>query len=373
MLALTLTNIRTLVIMENPQSDIFLIAPGVRRSHGKSTLADVAAQAGVTTMTVSRLLREPNSVKPETAERIRQALTATGYTPNKQAGSLASGRSALVAVLIPSVANSIFAETIQGLAETLQPAGLELMLAPSGYSHEREENQLRAMLGWAPAAVVVTGRQHSAGSLQLLRSAREAGTPVIEMWDNEPQTAEFTQIGFNHHQAGQAMARHLLHCGYTDLMFLDSSVVQDYRAHERGLGFVQAAEQAGVEVRLQTAQLGEPMAAGRAMLQGLLQPSRPLAIGFANDHLAVGALLQACDFGLAVPQQLALLGFGDFPIAGQLMGGLSTLAAPRHLIGLECGRSILNSLNIKIRSSETSLEPVCLEPKLMIRHTTKLF
>ncbi|MCF8159126.1 MAG: LacI family DNA-binding transcriptional regulator [Polaromonas sp.] len=356
--------------MENPESDIFTIPPGGRRSHGKVTLAEVAARAGVATMTVSRLLRAPQSVRPGTAERILLALRETGYAPNKQAGSLASGRSAMVAVLIPSVANSIFAETIQGLSDTLQPAGLELMLAPSGYSHDREENQLRALLGWAPAAVVVTGRHHSPGSIQLMRRAREAGTPVIEMWDKHPETAEFTQIGFNHHEVGQVMARHLLDCGYDDLIFLDSGVVQDYRAHERGQGFLQAARQAGAKVRIVTAASIEPMAAGRLAIQGMTASQRPRAIAFANDHLAVGALLQALDMQIELPQQLALLGFGDFPIASQLGGGLSTLAVPRQQIGQECGRSILSALNLPMPDDETRPAPMPLEPRLVIRQTT---
>lgn len=358
--------------MENPQSDIFMTPPGSRRSHGKVTLSEVAAHAGVTPMTVSRLLRAPNSVRPETAERIRLALTETGYAPNKQAGSLASGRSAMVAVLIPSVANSIFAETIQGLSDTLQPAGLELMLAPSGYSHEREEDQLRALLGWAPAALVVTGRHHSPGSIKLMRRARDAGTPVIEMWDQHPETAEFTQVGFNHHEVGQVMARHLLDCGYDDLMFLDSGVVQDYRAHERGQGFLQAARQAGAKVRITTAASIERMAAGRQALAAMVPSRRPRAIACANDHLAVGVLLQAQDMQIELPTPLALLGFGDFPIAGQLGGGLSTLDVPRHQIGQECGRSILAALHLPMPNDEARLAPRSQEPRLVIRRTTRL-
>lgn len=356
--------------MENPQFNHLDAASMGRRSHGKVRLADVAAQAGVTPMTVSRLLREPHSVKPATAERIRLALSETGYTPNKQAGSLASGRSALVVVLIPSVANSIFAETIQGLSDTLQPAGLELMLAPSGYSHEREESQLRALLGWAPAAVLVTGRHHSPGSAALLRRARDEGTPVVEMWDQQPGTTEFTQIGFNHYQAGQAMACHLLDCGYDNLMFIDSGVLQDYRAHERAAGFVACARLAGAQVRLQSAAPMEPMAAGRAALQALQPKHLPQALAFANDHLAVGAWLQAQQDKLKLPGQLALLGFGDFPIAAQLPGGLSTLAAPRHAIGQACGQHILNHLNIKTVPPNEPPAALDLAPTLVMRGTT---
>jgi LacI family transcriptional regulator, gluconate utilization system Gnt-I transcriptional repressor len=132
-----------------------------RRGHGRTTLADVAAAAGVTAITVSRYLREPYRVAPDTAAGVAAALRATGYLPNKQAGvlaSAASGSARMVAALIPSIANSIFAETVQGLADALQGSGCELLLAATGYSVEREEEQLRALLGWFPSALVVTGR-----------------------------------------------------------------------------------------------------------------------------------------------------------------------------------------------------------------------
>ena len=145
-------------------------APRQRRGHGRVTLRDVAAAAGVTAITVSRYLRQPGVVAPATADAIQAALSATGYVPNKQAGVLASGRGSIVAALVPNLAHSIFAETLQGLSRKLEAAGLELLVAATGYSLEREEAQIRALLGWAPRALVVTGRHHTPGALKLLRA-----------------------------------------------------------------------------------------------------------------------------------------------------------------------------------------------------------
>ena len=99
-----------------------------RRGHGRVTLQHVAQAAGVTSITVSRYLREPGVVAADTAERVRRALSATGYVPNKQAGLLASGVSNIVAVLLPNLANSIFAETAEGLSAGLQAGGCELLI-----------------------------------------------------------------------------------------------------------------------------------------------------------------------------------------------------------------------------------------------------
>ena len=319
-----------------------------RRGHGRVTLRDVAEQAGVTSITVSRFLRQPGLVAEDTAQRIRAALADTAYVPNKQAGHLASGHSRMVAALIPNIANSIFAETVQGLSDTLQTAGYELLLAPTGYSLEREEEQIRAVLGWFPAALVVTGRHHTPGSLALLAEARAARTPVIEIWDLHPDRGpvELAQVGFSHDAVGRAMAAHLLHLGHRRLAYVDSGVAEDYRAHERGAGFVAAAEAAGVPVQWLRAPLGDAFDAGRQALRDLRQAGqRPAsAAAFANDHLACGALLEAAQLGLKVPGQLAVLGFGDFPIGRQMSPSLSTVSPPRYDIGREAGRGLLAAL-----------------------------
>lgn len=322
-----------------------------RPGHGRITLQDVAAAAGVTAITVSRYLREPAVVAADTAERIRAALAQTGYVPNKQAGLLASGVSNIVAALLPNLANSIFAETAQGLSDGLQAAGFELLIASTDYSLAREEHQLRALLGWNPAAVVVTGRRHAPGALTMLANIQAMGTPVIEIWDHHPpapgsQRNIFTQIGFNHDQVGQAMARHLLEAGHRRLAYVDSGVAEDYRAHERGLAFARTVAEAGGQVTVLAAPAGEAFDAGRQMLAELLRADRAgvTAAAFANDHLACGALLEAADREVQVPQRLALLGFGDFAIARQLTPGLSSVRLPRHDIGREAAASLLNAL-----------------------------
>jgi LacI family transcriptional regulator, gluconate utilization system Gnt-I transcriptional repressor len=357
-----------------------------RRGHGRATLRDVALAAGVTSITVSRFLREPDRVAPGTAKRIRQALVDTGYVPNKQAGLLASGVSNIVAALLPNLTNSIFAETVQGLSDTLQAAHHELLIGSTGYSLEREEEQLRALLGWHPAAVVVTGRRHSPGATAMLAAARDTGTPVIEIWDCHPSapglptaaTAErFTRIGFNHADVGRAMAQHLLDAGHRRLAYVNSGVTEDYRALERGLAFQAHARAAGAHVTVLQAPAGDPFDAGRAMLTPLLvtpsdsaavdktatalndlvhagtatgaaaRPARDAPItaaAFANDHLATGALLEATRRNIAVPQRLALLGFGDFTLARQLVPALSSVALPRYEIGVTAARALLAAL-----------------------------
>ena len=243
-----------------------------RRGHGRPTLHDVAAVAGVTRITVSRFLREPAVVAPETAERVRAAIESVGYVPNLQAGQLASGHSRIVATLIPNAGHSVFAETIQGLTEGLRDSGYELLLTATGYSPEREELQLRAVLGWSPAAIVVTGVHRTKAAQKLLNEARAAGTPVVEIWDQSRRRVDqqMVQVGFEHRATGRLMARHLLAQGHLRMAYVDSGVAEDVRAHLRRDGFVDEVQGHGGTVSVITAPPGEALEAGRQSMAPLL-------------------------------------------------------------------------------------------------------
>jgi LacI family gluconate utilization system Gnt-I transcriptional repressor len=333
-----------------------------RRGHGRVTLQDVASAAGCTAITVSRFLREPAKVAPATAERIRAALLAQAYVPNRQAGVLASGRSRMVAAIVPSIANSVFADTLQGLADGLLGSGYELMLASSGYSLEREEEQLRAVLAWAPAAIAVTGRHHTAASLSMLEAAAAAGTPVVEMWDRQAEGARFTQVGFDHARVGREMAQHLLASGFRLLAYVDTGVDADFRAHERGQAFLAEARKAGARARMRVAPTGDAFEAGRSALAQLLdRQGRPQvrAAAFANDHLACGAWLEASRRGLQVPTDIALMGFGDFPLSRQLGNGLTSVRPPRLEIGRAAAELILARLSAEPTAGTEPVELTC--------------
>ena len=164
-----------------------------------------------------------------------------------------------------------------------------------------------------------------------MRQAQADGLPVVQIWDFDARAGGFVQIGFNHTRVGELMARHLLSCGHDDLVYVDNSVPHDLRAHERGKAFARVARKARARVRVLNMPRLEPMAAGRAVLQQLrAEAAMPRAMAFASDFPAAGAWLAAQDAGIAVPAQLAMLGFGDYPIASQLGAGLSTVSVDRR-------------------------------------------
>ena len=121
------------------------------------TLAAVADLAGVSAITVSRVVRLPDMVAPQTRAKVEVAMRELGYVPNQLAGALAGARTKSVGVLVPTIANSIFADTVQGLSDELEPLGYAVILAQSRYDAAREDHILSALLSRRPEAIVMVG------------------------------------------------------------------------------------------------------------------------------------------------------------------------------------------------------------------------
>src|SRR6476469_4221529 len=185
-------------------------------THTAATLSAVAKLAGVSSITVSRAVRLPGLVAPETRGRDEAAMRELGYVPNQVAGSLASARTSSVGVLVPTIANSIFADTVQGLSDELEPLGYALILAQSRYDDAREDRMLSALLSRRPEAIIMVGSPATEDGARLLR---RAGLPVAETWDL-PAAPIDAVAGFNNYEAGVAVARHLVEQGRNSLAFI---------------------------------------------------------------------------------------------------------------------------------------------------------
>lgn len=309
-----------------------------RRATARPTLADVALQAGVSAITVSRFFNAPERVGADARGRIQTAVEALNYVPNLAAGGLASAHNKVVAMVVPNISGPIFAHTLQSLSDDLSAALYQLLLASSYFSLDAEERAVRAFLGWQPAALVLTSRHHSPGTERLIESA---GIPVIETWDLAQRRTPL-QIGFSHRQVGRDGVRYLVARGYQRIAFVHNSAAGDISARERCEGYCDALKALGRAPLHVTPKDPDPMAAGAEALGMLLAHTpRPDAVFFANDNLACGALLATLRQGLRVPQDMALFGFGDYAFSDKLMPSLSTIRPPAREIGHCAAQHIL--------------------------------
>jgi len=318
--------------------------PRKRRGAGRVTLNTVARQAGVSAITVSRYFNQPEQVSQERRERIAQVVAQLGYVPNLVAGGLASARGRIVAMVIPNISGPIFANTLQGFSDTLSRHGYQLLLASSYFSVEQEESAVRAFLGWSPAALVLTSRFHSAGTEKMIA---EAQIPVVETWDYVPQR-EPLQVGFSHYEVGVTAAHYLHGKGYRRMAFVQNSAAGDFSALERRDGFIATLTELGVPSWVFAPDADRaPFEAGKQAMEALMsQALKPDAIFFANDNLAAGGLLAGQRAGLSIPQDCAVLGFGDYPFAQMLLPSLSTLQPPALEIGVLAATRVLESLGV---------------------------
>ncbi|MDR6534989.1 LacI family DNA-binding transcriptional regulator [Variovorax soli] len=307
-----------------------------RRGSGAVTLHDVAKLAGVAPITASRALNTPAQVSPEVLRKVTDAVARTGYVRNGLAGGLASTRSRLVAAVVPTIAGPVFLQTIQSLTEALAEHGYQLMLGQSGYTESREDALLEAIIGRRPDGIVLTGILHSVEGRRRLLAA---GIPVVETWDLTPTPLDML-VGFSHAEVGRAVVDFLRAKGHRQLAVVAGD---DERSRRRHQAFRDAARAAGLpEVPLIYVPAPTTLKSGRAALAELLATTPGIeAVFCSSDLLALGVMTEAQARGIAVPQQLAVVGFGDLEFAADLHPALSTVRIDSAAIGRQAARFIV--------------------------------
>ncbi len=300
------------------------------------TLKDVAKLAGVSPITVSRVLNRPEMVTPGTRELVRQVIERTGYVPNLLAGGLASRKTRFVAAVVPAISNQVFSESIQSLTDRLWESGYQVLLGTTGYPTSREESLLAAILSRRPDGIFLTGISHTVESHRRLAASR---IPVVEAWDLTPTPVDML-VGFSHEKVGQAVAEYLLGRGYRRFGVISAD---DARAEVRLTAYRSALEKNGV-TDVSTVHVPAPsnFLLGREGLSRLLERGTlPRAVFCSSDTLAHSILTEAQSRGLSVPGDLAIVGFGDLDFAAHTFPPLSTVRIDRPAIGRIAAEALL--------------------------------
>ncbi|MGR2739186.1 LacI family DNA-binding transcriptional regulator [Billgrantia sp. Q4P2] len=317
--------------------------PRRRRGSEQPTLKEVAEVAGVSPITASRALNNPDQVNERTRARVLEAMERLGYVPNLVAGSLASARSRFIAVIVPSLANAVFIEVIQGLQETFEAQGYQILLGNTDYDIEREYQLVRTFLGWSCSALVTAGLRHSPTCRTLLGNWDKPIVEVMELGE-----ALDLNVGLDHTEAGRCMARHLLERGHRQVLFVGARLTSDYRADMRYQGHREVLERAGLEAPLlELDRLGSLDAGAAGLDRALVDHPAVSAIHFANDDLATGALLHAQRLGLSVPHDVAIAGFNGLPLGQHVTPRLTTIRSPRRHMGQLAASEVIRRLEGK--------------------------
>ena len=334
------------------------------------TLRDVSEAAGVSEMTVSRVLRGQSDVAEETRARVEAAAKRLGYVPNRIAGALASSRVNLVAVVIPSLSNMVFPEVMTAIAAELEETPLLPVVGITNYRPEREEQVLFEMLSWRPSGVIVAGIEHSAPSRAMLRAA---SIPVVEIMDTDGEPID-AAIGISHRRAGRQMGAEIARRGYRRIGFLGTKMPLDHRARKRFEGFTEALAKAGIEVAdHEFYEGGSAMAKGREMTREMLARTPDLDfLYYSNDMIGAGGMLWCIEQGLDVPGRIGLAGFNGMEILAGLPRRLATMDACRREIGRRAARLVAEACAAGRSAAEAAGErTIELEPVVEIGDTLR--
>ncbi|MET0355304.1 MAG: LacI family DNA-binding transcriptional regulator [Cellvibrio sp.] len=312
-------------------------------SEKKLTLIDVAVAAGVSAITVSRVINQPEKVSEALRVQVQKAIDMLGYIPNQYASSLASSKSRVIGVSIPSLSNTVFTDVLRGIYDVLNTTGYKVLLVDTHYSPLEEEKMVRTLLSQAPEALIITGGDQTRTCQNLIQKSR---VPVVQIMELVYEPLDMN-IGFCHYQAGYDVVKHLLEQGYSRIGFIGARM--DPRVQQRMQGFKKALEDVDKFQKNFIVTTPEPssIAVGGELFKSLLASTDGLvdAVFCANDDLALGALFESQRMNIKVPDDMALCGFNDIEASRFVNPSLTSVQVGRYEMGVKAAEMVIDRLN----------------------------
>lgn len=325
----------------------------------------VAKRANVSISTVSRSFNHPELVNPTTRKKIDKAVRKLGYIRNRAAQTMHGIRSGTIGLVVPTIDHAIFAEVIQAFSDSVDAHGFTVMIASHGYDLEREYAALRKFLEHRVDGLALIGEDHSEETYELIE---RQNIPAVTMW-NYSETSRLSCIGADNKMAGTLAAQHLVGLGHRDIGLLFPPTKDNDRARDRRSGVQKILIDADVSINPDwdvesTYSIAD---AKSAALRLLRSEDRPSGILCGNDVLAMGVLYAARSCSLNIPEDLSVIGIGDFKGSSEVEPGLTTVRLPAREIGRLAG----NHLSRSITGDLTKEQRVGCEIALVERGTCK--
>lgn len=294
-------------------------------------IVDVASRARVSAATVSRYFNNPEIVRHPTRERIRKAIDELGYVRNRAVGSMVSGTTGCVGMVVPTIDNAIFSEMLQTFSSALAIHGRTMLIAAHGYDLARETVLVNSLSEQRVDALALIGLDHRGETLMQIE---RQGIPTVLLWNYQPGQ-DWPCIGFDNELAGRMAAEHLLALGHRDILFATGEERSNDRAAGRRKGAMDAMRDAGVAVpdRRRIVCPYDIHTSKEMIARNLRADDRPSAIFAGNDVIAQGAIFAAASLGVLVPDDISVTGIGDFRGSSAFEPGLTTVRIPARRIG----------------------------------------
>lgn len=300
------------------------------------TIKDVAQAAGVSIATVSRVINAPSRVRPATVQAVTAAMRALGYRPNAIGRRLKASSTHTLGILVPSLSNPVFADSVAGIEEAAQAAGYTLLLTVSDYDAAREDAAIATLLSNRVDGLVLTVADAAASPV--LATLAEEGVPHVLLYnqpaDNGPGTgAGAAAVSVDNAAAAREMTEHLLALGHRRIAMVAGAFAASDRSRLRYQGFRAAMQAAGIadapvaEVAFTDLHLADTL---RALLDG---PRAPTALFCSNDMLALASIRACRELGRRVPEDVSVVGFDGIEVGRLVHPSLCTVVQPTQEMG----------------------------------------
>jgi LacI family transcriptional regulator len=329
----------------------------------QATIRDVARAARVSVATVSRALNDSGPVRGDTRQRVHDAAQNLRFTPHGAARSLITSRTSTLGVLLPDLYGEFFSEIIRGIDRGAQRAGYQLLLSSARNARDEVHGAFRAMYGRVDGLILMAPDVE----LAEMFAQRTDGMPIVFI--NSPvESHDARVITIDNHGGAYRMVKHLVQKGHERIAIV-CGAERNHDAAERLRGYRDALEACGVRSDPRWELHGDfTEAAGhraaRAMLK--LEP-RPTAIFAANDAMAIGALSALREEGVGVPEDVAVAGFDDIPIARYVSPPLSSVHVPIAQLGERAMDLLLGAI---AEPAEAAGRRIVLPTTLVIRKSS---
>jgi LacI family transcriptional regulator len=317
--------------------------------------------------TVSNVLNRPTLVSPRTRARVEAAIAHLGFVRNESARQLRAGSSRSLAFVVHDTSNPFFADVARGVEQAARAAHVAVYLCNSDQDLTREKEYLDMLLEQRVRGVLITpmNRDH-----RKLRQLRQGGVPVV-LFDHLPDDEDWCSVSVDDIEGGHLAVTHLLEQGHERIAFVGppDGLVQ---VRDRHRGAIQAMSDAGRDPEVLTllTTSGLTVAEGRfagERLAGLSKARRPTAAFCANDLLALGLLQEMTRQGLAVPDDVAIVGYDDIEFAGAAAVPLTSVRQPRHLLGQTAAQLLLEEADDPGRHVHRAVQ---FRPELSVRRSS---
>ncbi|QLF69720.1 LacI family DNA-binding transcriptional regulator [Peteryoungia desertarenae] len=313
-----------------------------RNRHQRVTLSDVAQAAGVSSITVSRTLREPDKVSPDLRETVLKFVDSMGYIPDFAARALASSDSGIIGVISPALTNHAYLGVMRGIEDRVRSTDLRIQYANTTYDPADEVRQLKQFLAQNPTGIIFANVDTNPAVEDMLRVAR---CPVVQIMDVSKAPANMA-IGIDHKVAGEMATRHLIESGYRRIGLLGGR--WDARARRRLEGYTAVMKEAGLYDPALIIALDHMTSVplGGHLLDRLLQTVPDADAAFCHhDELALGAVFECQRRGIDIPSQFGICGYNDMDYVAVSVPAITSVRIPRYEIGFRAVDMILRALD----------------------------